>query len=192
MQIIDSLFIIYANVITFSLHPFSHKKQHHRVTKQETLNGEISMSKKHWTKIYEKTHTPSFVGYKELDLSASPVMLRPGQVKGIYIHSTRRGDEAIVYDNKEKQKTHDDSFITIMPGRAHVSEKVRVSMLCLYCIDLQYIYLASLCNVAHLMSDALCCMSLKRCLGRFQFGDGKLCCYTEYALRSFSDHLITP
>jgi len=94
------------------------------VTKDVALNGEISMSKKHWTKIYEKTHSPSFIGYKELDLSANPIKLRPGQVRGIYIHSTRRGDEAIVYDNKEKHKTHDDSFITIMPGRAHVSEKV--------------------------------------------------------------------
>jgi len=94
------------------------------VTKEGNLNGEISMSKKHWTKIYEKTHSPSFIGYKELDLSANPIKLRPGQVRGIYIHSTRRGDEAIVYDNKEKRKTHDDSFITIMPGRAHVSEKV--------------------------------------------------------------------
>jgi hypothetical protein len=95
-----------------------------RVTKAETLNGEISMCKKHWTKIYERTHPPSFVGYRELDLSANPVILKPGQVKGIYIHSTRRGDEAIVYDNKEKTKTHDDSFITILPGRAHVSERV--------------------------------------------------------------------
>ncbi|KAL7552306.1 hypothetical protein ACHAWF_015540 [Thalassiosira exigua] len=93
------------------------------VTKDENLQGEISMSRRHWTKIYERTHTPSFTEYKELDLSSDPVVLRPGQVRGIYIHSTRRGDEAIVYDNKENRKTHDDSFITIMPGRAHVSEK---------------------------------------------------------------------
>jgi|EP01082_Thalassiosira_pseudonana_P004557 hypothetical protein len=94
------------------------------VSKDEGNNGEISMNKKKWIKIYEQTHKPSFVGYKELDFSANPIVLRPGQVRGIYIHSTRRGDEAIVYDNKEKQKTHDDSFITILPGRAHVSEKV--------------------------------------------------------------------
>mmetsp|Transcript_15328 Transcript_15328/g.23197 ORF Transcript_15328/g.23197 Transcript_15328/m.23197 type:complete len:421 (-) Transcript_15328:134-1396(-) len=94
------------------------------VTKSEDLNGEIRLSKKYWTKIYQKEHQPSFVGYKELDLSANPIILKPGQVKGIYIHSTRRGDEAIVYDNKAKQKTVDDSFITILPGRAHVSEKV--------------------------------------------------------------------
>mmetsp|Transcript_43757 Transcript_43757/g.74699 ORF Transcript_43757/g.74699 Transcript_43757/m.74699 type:complete len:402 (+) Transcript_43757:108-1313(+) len=94
------------------------------VTKDENLNGEISMAKKNWTKIYEKEHAPSFVGYKELDLSTNPVIMKPGSVRGIYIHSSRRGDEAIVYDNKVKQKTHDDSFITILPGRAHVSEKV--------------------------------------------------------------------
>lgn len=93
------------------------------ITKSEQLGGEIVMSKKHWSKIYQKEHQPSFVGYKELDLSANPIILKPGQVKGIYIHSTRRGDEAIVYDNKAKQKTVDDAFITILPGRAHVSEK---------------------------------------------------------------------
>ena len=82
------------------------------------------MTKKSWRKIYEKTHRPSRIGYKELDFSDNPIILRPGQVKGIYIHSTRRGDEAIVYDNKAKPKTHDDSFVTILPGRAHVSEKV--------------------------------------------------------------------
>ena len=94
------------------------------MTQDENLDGEISMSKKHWTKIYERTHPPSFVGYSELDLSSNPVVLRPGQVRGIYIHSTRRGDEAIVYDNREKAKTHDDGFITVLPGRAHVSERV--------------------------------------------------------------------
>jgi hypothetical protein len=120
------------------------------VTQDENLNGEISMSKKHWTKIYERTHPPRYVGYTELDLSSNSVVMRPGQVKGICeygcqfyiayakissshhslsvmekdIHSTRRGDEAIVYDNKEKTKTHDDGFITVLPGRAHVSERV--------------------------------------------------------------------
>mmetsp|Transcript_28258 Transcript_28258/g.40980 ORF Transcript_28258/g.40980 Transcript_28258/m.40980 type:complete len:436 (+) Transcript_28258:943-2250(+) len=86
-------------------------------------NGEIIMSKKNWTKIYEKTHRPSFRKYVELDLSSNPVILKPGQVRAIYIHSTLPGDEAIVYDNKQKEKTYDDGFITILPGRAHVSER---------------------------------------------------------------------
>ena len=94
------------------------------MTKDENLAGEISMNKKHWTKVYEKTHPPSFMDYKTLDLSANPIFLKPGQVKGVYIHSTKRGDDAIVYDNKQNTKTHDDSMITILPGRAHVSERV--------------------------------------------------------------------
>mmetsp|Transcript_1781 Transcript_1781/g.3927 ORF Transcript_1781/g.3927 Transcript_1781/m.3927 type:complete len:569 (+) Transcript_1781:299-2005(+) len=88
----------------------------------QPIRGEISMKKKHWTKIYEREHAPSFRDYTELDLSASPIILTPGQVRGIYIHSTLPGDEAIVYDNKHKVLTHDDGFITILPGRAHVSE----------------------------------------------------------------------
>jgi hypothetical protein len=82
------------------------------------------MTKKSWRKVYEKEHDPSFSSYTKLDFADNPIILKPGEVKGIYIHSTRRGDEAIVYDNKVKQKTHDDSFITILPGRAHVSERV--------------------------------------------------------------------
>merc|ERR1711862_492117 len=86
------------------------------VTKDEKfLDGEISCSKKNWKKIFEKTLPPSFVEYKELDLSSNPIRLKPGEVRGVYIHSTRRGDEAIVYDNKQNRKTHDDSFITILP-----------------------------------------------------------------------------
>ena len=61
------------------------------VTKDSDHEGTISCNKKHWTKLYEKTHQPSYRAYKELDLSKSPIVLKPGQVRGIYIHSTRRG-----------------------------------------------------------------------------------------------------
>lgn len=81
----------------------------------------FSMKQRHWNKIYEKTHTPSFREYRELDLSSNVIILKPGQVRAVYIHSTLPGDEALVYDNKQKSKTHDDGFITILPGRAHVS-----------------------------------------------------------------------
>lgn len=82
----------------------------------------ISMKKKDWTKIYEKNHKPSFQDYCELSL-ANPIILKPGEVRGIYVHSTLRSDEAIVYDNRKAEKTHDDDFISIYPGRAHVSER---------------------------------------------------------------------
>jgi hypothetical protein len=74
-----------------------------------------------WDKIYEKSHSPSLQAFQPLDLSQNPIILRPGQVKAIYIHSTLDGDEAIVYDNRHNRRTYDDKFISILTGRAHVS-----------------------------------------------------------------------
>lgn len=76
MQSVFSLSLHFMQSQTLALHYLMY-----RVTKDEHLNGEISMSKKHWIKLYEKTHAPSFAGYKELDLSSEPIVLRPGQVK---------------------------------------------------------------------------------------------------------------
>ena len=87
------------------------------------VEGQISMRKRDWIKIYEKEHGPSFRTYTRLDLSAHPIILRPGEVRGVYIHSTLEGDEAIVYDNKHQRLTHDDPFLQILTGRAHVSER---------------------------------------------------------------------
>lgn len=92
------------------------------------------MTENHWTKIYEKVHKPSRRSYEELDLSENPIILKPGDVRGIYIHSTIESDTGIVYDNQQKIKTHDDKFITVLPGRAHVSPepfgKVILSFTC--------------------------------------------------------------
>ena len=87
------------------------------------IEGHISMRKRDWIKIYEREHGPSRHEYATLDLSAHPIILRPGEVRGVYIHSTLPGDEAIVYDNKHQRLTHDDPFLQILTGRAHVSEK---------------------------------------------------------------------
>jgi len=86
--------------------------------------GKMSLLPHHWTQIYSKTHPASYRDYTNLDLSSNPIILKPNQVRGIYIHSTLENDEAIVYDNKHNIKTHDDDFITILPGRAHVSNEV--------------------------------------------------------------------
>jgi len=85
--------------------------------------GMISLKLQHWTNIYSQSHAPSYRHYTNLDISANPIVLKPNQVRGIYIHSTLDGDEAIVYDNKHRERTHDDSFITVLPGRAHVSSE---------------------------------------------------------------------
>jgi len=93
------------------------------------------LSEKHWTKIYKKVHQPSPLEYETLILD-EPIILRPGQVRAIYVHSTLAGDEAIVYDNAfvylprrgnvdnslSRKPRYDDPFISIFTGRAHVSD----------------------------------------------------------------------
>jgi hypothetical protein len=89
---------------------------------QTLRQSQMVMKAKHFTKIYEKTHSPKSVQeYEELDLSQSPIILRPGQIRGVYIHSSRPDDKAIVYDNQQKLKTYDDQFLSVLPGRSHVS-----------------------------------------------------------------------
>ncbi len=79
------------------------------------------MKEQYWDKIYERRHGPSYRAYKELDLSSNPIVMHPGEIRGVYIHSTLESDQAIVYDNQSSIKTHDDQFLTVLPGRAHVS-----------------------------------------------------------------------
>lgn len=80
-----------------------------------------------WTKIYEKTHAPSFRTYQRLDLSDNPIILKPGEIRGVYVHSSRPGDESIVYDNygraQDRDDTPEDNFVAILPALAHVSEE---------------------------------------------------------------------
>jgi len=86
----------------------------------------IAADKNHWSKIYSKNHPPSYSSYSKLDISHSPIIIKPGQVRGIYVHSTLPGDEAIVYDNycgyDCSMEVPEDSFVMIRPGMAHVSE----------------------------------------------------------------------
>jgi hypothetical protein len=78
---------------------------------------------KFWTKVYERTLPASRYTLKEL-IFDTPIRLKPGQVKSIYIHSTLPGDEAIVYDNSSygaTAKRYEDDKMVILSGRAHVS-----------------------------------------------------------------------
>jgi hypothetical protein len=86
--------------------------------------GQMIMKQKYWNKIYEQKHKPSRRNYCELDLGANPIILKPGEIRGIYIHSTLETDKAIVYDNQQQLKTFDDQFLTVLPGRSHVSPDV--------------------------------------------------------------------
>lgn len=68
-----------------------------------------------WKKIYEREHPPSMTNFVELMFDV-PIKLAPHQCCGLYIHSKRPGDEAIVYDNQRSAYTHDDHFLCIRPG----------------------------------------------------------------------------
>lgn len=91
----------------------------------DEAHGETSfqLNPRHWTKIYQRTHGPSFRTYCTLNLGENSIRLSPGQVRVIYIHSTLPGDEAIVYDNRHGRRTYDDALVSVLPGRAHVSER---------------------------------------------------------------------
>jgi len=110
-----------------------HCQQHRRLTRQQSKQqrsseekGIIRCDPRQWTKIYEKLHPPSFRSFVDLDLSSDPIVMHPGQVRGIYIHSTLPGDQAIVYDNHyglmNRSDTPQDDFVRIRTALAHVSE----------------------------------------------------------------------
>lgn len=96
------------------------------------------LSKSNWHKVYEAVHEPSPHEYQTFELDP-PILLKPGQVRAIYIHSTLPGDQAIVYDNaafyfprgpfgrhgvvpsaqSSRRPRYEDSMIAIHTGRAH-------------------------------------------------------------------------
>ena len=99
------------------------------------------LQSRYWDKVYQRVHGPSVREFQWLDFSATPIVLRPGQVRAVYIHSTLPGDEAIVYDNSDvtlqrwhyppgaalaRQRPtprHDDAYIRILSGKAHLSPR---------------------------------------------------------------------
>lgn len=108
----------------------------------ETANTfQFRLSSRHWIKIYEKVLAPSPREYAVLDFSATPITLKPGQVRAIYIHSSAPGDDAIVYDNAptfwrhgsrgaypnaaaaSQPPRYEDACLSIGTGKAHLSPR---------------------------------------------------------------------
>ena len=63
-------------------------------------------------KVYERVHESSWRTFVELKLDEKVIIPR-GESVGVYIHSKRQGDEAIVYDNQRTRYTHTDQFIKV-------------------------------------------------------------------------------
>jgi hypothetical protein len=99
-------------------------------------NGEyrIRLNPRHWTKIYEKEHPSSPRTYSVMKFE-TPVVLAPGRIRALYIHSTLEGDEAIVYDNsrglgmtannrpQQQRPRYEDAMISVLTGKAHLSNQ---------------------------------------------------------------------
>jgi len=95
-----------------------------RVNDATVMRGQMIMKERYWEKVYERRHRPSFRDYCELDFGDNPIIVKPGEIRGIYIHSTEESDQALVYDNQQNLKTYDDKFLTVLPGRSHVSPEL--------------------------------------------------------------------
>jgi hypothetical protein len=101
-----------------------------------TPTTEIPLHASHWTQIYQGRHKMTALGrnrrrggggettYAKLEFS-KPLLLKPGQVRLLYVHSTHDGDESIVYDNSSGANfnipRYQDDFIAIHTGKAHLS-----------------------------------------------------------------------
>jgi len=92
---------------------------------------------RYWTKVYAQTHEPSQQEYCVLDFSNAehPVIIQPGRVRALYIHSTLAGDESIVYDNakpllsrrarrSKPPPRYEDTLISLGSGKAHLSNEL--------------------------------------------------------------------
>eukprot|EP00928_Gymnodinium_smaydae_P010672 TRINITY_DN14022_c0_g4_i1.p1 TRINITY_DN14022_c0_g4~~TRINITY_DN14022_c0_g4_i1.p1 ORF type:complete len:325 (-),score=61.88 TRINITY_DN14022_c0_g4_i1:115-1089(-) len=75
-----------------------------------------------WDLVYQRTHEPSHREYTRLELD-QPIRLRPGERRGLYVHSSLAGDEALVYDNQRSRVTYQDNAFKVYPGLAHLSNK---------------------------------------------------------------------
>jgi len=74
-----------------------------------------------WNKIYQHTHSPSPHRFTELKFP-SPLILKPGEIRTFYIHSSDRSDQSIVYDNaRNRPLIFEDGVLVIDVGRAHLS-----------------------------------------------------------------------
>lgn len=73
-----------------------------------------------WQKCFEKDLAPSFQEFVEMGIHP-PIRLAPGMSLGIYVHSQRRDDRGLVYDEQKSHITYENEYIRLYPGLAHIS-----------------------------------------------------------------------
>ena len=75
-----------------------------------------------WEKVYEGNHESSCGAFTKLSFPR-PVVVAGGTTIGMYVHSKVDGDGGVVYDNQRGHTAHEDTFIGLGPGFAHLSNK---------------------------------------------------------------------
>jgi hypothetical protein len=73
---------------------------------QQRQQYEFQLQSRHWTQIFKADVKASRREYSTLDLSSNPIVLNPGEVRAIYIHSADPSDEGVVYDNSSIHPRH--------------------------------------------------------------------------------------
>mmetsp|Transcript_16642 Transcript_16642/g.51829 ORF Transcript_16642/g.51829 Transcript_16642/m.51829 type:complete len:295 (+) Transcript_16642:237-1121(+) len=77
-------------------------------------------SQEHWSCCFQQKVASSFHDFKRLQLDP-PLVLRPDRTYGLYVHSAEQGDDGVVYDNERDAICHEDDYIRVLPGLAHLS-----------------------------------------------------------------------
>ena len=72
-----------------------------------------------WDCVFEQRVAPSFDQFVRLQLDC-PICLVPGTSCGLYVHSKRHSDDAILYDNQKAEVTHENEYLRLLPGLAHL------------------------------------------------------------------------
>lgn len=79
-----------------------------------------------WNQIYEQTHAPSMRRLVPLEFPES-VRLSAGQSCGLFVHSSRAGDDSVVYDNMRRHRRTPQScssaLLEILPGVAALDSR---------------------------------------------------------------------
>eukprot|EP01062_Namystynia_karyoxenos_P083497 TRINITY_DN9607_c0_g1_i1.p1 TRINITY_DN9607_c0_g1~~TRINITY_DN9607_c0_g1_i1.p1 ORF type:complete len:463 (+),score=115.60 TRINITY_DN9607_c0_g1_i1:100-1488(+) len=75
-----------------------------------------------WAQRHCSEQRPSPERLVELPLRP-PLLLRPGESAGLYVHSGTDGDRGLVYDDVRQEYTYEDRFLQVFPGQAHLCSK---------------------------------------------------------------------
>jgi len=73
-----------------------------------------------WTRHFSRHVNASWRDFTSLKLEP-PLILLPGKTYGLYVHSADQGDDGVVYDNQRDEICHEDDYIRVFPGLAHLS-----------------------------------------------------------------------